>query len=806
MGRIRRHLVVILIAVILFFVPFFWLAPGEIDLGSDSTRLYLYDPLAYLKSIALFSVDPQGLVKVVPNQYLLPFISLNVLIYGIFRSSYVLVSLEKSIKLVASFLFIYLIVRRMLVQQFKERFAFAYEAASILAGIFYTFSPAVSVNMGYALLTHNQVFLNPLIFYLLFLYLVNQRGIYLWFTLFLTLIFSPNFSLVAPPPPFAFYPLALLFLYFYVTQVLRRSIPWKGLVFGAIFFLGLHAFHLIPSVAHLFDPESDLHQRAIEASVTENPGLAYFNAIVGLGKVSNNLLLAPTGTVEQWTSWIAFGLILGGFLLNKHNKRVRSSLFLIGVFFFTTLFLVSANITNLGVELYRKFFLIPGFGMFRNFIGQWQFVYAFFYALLFGVTTGIFLSRWRVRWVLCLSGVILGVFIYRSWPFLTGKLVDVIHRESLGVRVAVKMDPRYEETLTFIRALPPDGKILTLPLSDFYIQIVHGVNNGAYAGPSTIPYLTGRNDFAGYQIMGPFPEVFMRLAREKRYKDVKHLLALLNIRYIFYNSDPNVYEEKFPTIPYSYVRGSLPKTQSEYSQLNGYLAKNKIYENGPYKIFEMESSAFVPQLYVPKIVKAYQDDRDDWYGENKSFFVGEPSNPRDVVYVQNQICQKIFSEKNCQQPPFQIGSTAQIKFRKVNPTKYEIAVNQADLPFVLVLSNKYDYSWKLYPVRQRSGLSLTNSLKRVFSKFTLRIFSDPDIFQTAKLKPLPEKQHFRVNGYANAWYVVPIDLSTNNQYHFVLEVAAQKIFYQSLIISLIFIFVFLLWGIGLIYALFKNVI
>jgi len=50
MERIKKSkyfLSPIIISVILFFIPFFWLKPGEMDLGGDSTRLYFYDPVSF---------------------------------------------------------------------------------------------------------------------------------------------------------------------------------------------------------------------------------------------------------------------------------------------------------------------------------------------------------------------------------------------------------------------------------------------------------------------------------------------------------------------------------------------------------------------------------------------------------------------------------------------------------------------------------------------------------------------------------------------------------------------------------------
>ena len=70
--------------------------------------------------------------------------------------------------------------------------------------------------------------------------------------------------------------------------------------------------------------------------------------------------------------------------------------------------------------------------------------------------------------------------------------MNKIHTQSDNVRMTFAMDPKYEETLAFIRSLPDDGKILTLPLTDAYSQVLAGKNGGAYVGTSTISQLTGK--------------------------------------------------------------------------------------------------------------------------------------------------------------------------------------------------------------------------------------------------------------------------------------------------------------------------
>ena len=65
-----KRTIIIVICVLLFIVPFFWISPGELEMGGDSNRLFLYDPGSYLQVNALYSVEPQGVGKVASNQNL----------------------------------------------------------------------------------------------------------------------------------------------------------------------------------------------------------------------------------------------------------------------------------------------------------------------------------------------------------------------------------------------------------------------------------------------------------------------------------------------------------------------------------------------------------------------------------------------------------------------------------------------------------------------------------------------------------------------------------------------------------------
>ena len=72
----------------------------------------------------------------------------------------------------------------------------------------------------------------------------------------------------------------------------------------------------------------------------------------------------------------------------------------------------------------------------------------------------------------------------------------------------MNMDPVFIKALLYIRQLPTDGKVLTLPITDFGYQIVAGKDTGAYQGPSMISYLGGKQDFSGTGEFGRYRELF----------------------------------------------------------------------------------------------------------------------------------------------------------------------------------------------------------------------------------------------------------------------------------------------------------
>ncbi len=779
---IKCHWLALLVSSVLVVIPFFWFKPGEIDIGGDGGRLYFYDPVNLIKN-SVYVVLPFGVGNILARFFYIPLYSILAILMGITHSSYVLAAFYSGMKITVGFLAVYGIVKVLLGNKLKDKSnQIAVSASSLLAALFYVFNPAMTENYVRALPSHDQVFLNPLMFYLLLKYLTTSQFRFLSLALFASLIFSHSFSFTAAPPFFAFYPLGILFLIIYNVFILKRKIPWKGLAFGLLLFLGLHAFHLLPEYLDLFSAGTYTNTRVFnKTDILEQ--ISYFSGVLGIPKLSIRWFANSVYSQISWASIIVPLVIILGLIF---NKKAEKTVLLLGFFFLITFYFVNAKITDVGVELYRSLFYIPGFSMFRNFYGQWQFVYYFFYPLFFGVTVFYLFYRLSHKLMIVFSSIIVLYFVVSSWQFINGQLVNQLNNQST-TRVGIVLDPRYESVLDYIRSLPSDGKILLLPSSDYDYQVVHGLNNGAFVGRSMIGQLTGKKDFAGFMDLAPYSDTFWELSKAENYDGLQRLMGLLNIRYVFYNSDPNIYDDLFPSFPYDYVRKNLPANQTDYQRYVNKLSLTQLYKEGPYTVYQTGDDYYLPLFYTATNIHTYQDvPKLSEYAKAKSFFPIQATDVR-TAFMEQKDCMSMGADI-CNALTEKAKQTPKIYFRQINPTKYRIVVSGAQNPYVLVFSNSFHTNWNVY-----IDTIHTDPPAPDFSYFNGDIregnhtsqFISRTIFETQSMVKSSTTMHFSVNGYANAWYITPEYAGYRENYELVVEMENQKIFLLGLGVSFI---------------------
>lgn len=606
--------------IFLAIIPFFWLKPGEIDLGGDSSRLYFYDPINYLKSFPLYAVAPNGFNTENNASYLIPFTLSLAMLQKILFAPYLLVTVINSISLVVAFLSIYGILVMFLQYIDRSEKKINTYFAAITGAIFYTLSPLLTDGGWWkaALMTHNQFFLNPLMLFLLLRYVVTKNFTYMLIFLLLSIIFSPNFFL--SPYFFSFYPLAFLFLITFSAVVIRTHPPIKEIFVACFLYVLLHSIYLFQQVGDLFQSSSQLNQLVFSESGKLDRGLGYFLSVQGTTKIANHILGLPQGlsaTPDLHSLWVIIPmLVLGGLILRQkvgvRDKKTENTLLLILIFFLLTFFFATAKMTYTTLELYKFFFTIPGFGMFRNYAGQFSHVFVFYYSLVFGMSLFYlfaYLKDLGKKLVLLITILIL--FPLAAIPFIKGEWT----RESFnpGSKVEITMPIRlgleYERVLDFIREGPFDGKYLLLPLDDSGAQVLRG-EKGGYVGPPTIAYVTGKSVFSGLSGFEPFYKVFSSMVMNKDYEGLANLFSLLNMKYVFYNSDDAIYGDNFSGYPYAQARRFMPLTQETYREFFELLPLEKQTELGSTShLYELNNTYYRPHIYAAKQNYAVTDNK-----------------------------------------------------------------------------------------------------------------------------------------------------------------------------------------------------
>jgi len=338
---------------------------------------------------------------------------------------------------------------------------------------------------------------------------------------------------------------------------------------------------------------------------------------------------------------LVIGLILNG-RIHKKDREITQNYLLLYCFFIATLFFITANITNIGFELYKSLFNFSFFSIFRNYYGQFFFVHFFFLTLLIGQSLFyilIFLKSIKLK-IITYSFILLLILV-NAIPFIRGDMINLIWNkgEKVEFKIPIKIDPEYEKVLDYIRNTQKDGKYLVLPLTESFNQVLRGTQGGVYIGTPTISYLTGKSNFSGYQILFPFSQTFIELVKAKDYDTFKILLSILNIKYIFYNSD-DVYKY-FPHFPYEHVRNFMPQDHNSYIEFLENIDAQKKLSINKYHIYELNDNSYLPHIYIAKRTlyfdrKKYIVNVNNVDYTSAAFFKNPPGNEKRVAYLEKK--------------------------------------------------------------------------------------------------------------------------------------------------------------------------
>jgi hypothetical protein len=397
---------------------------------------------------------------------------------------------------------------------------------------------------------------------------------------------------------------------------------------------------------------------------------------------------------------------------------------------------VSANITLLGVKIYRQLFYIPGFTMFRSFDEKWYYAFAFFYAQLAGLSLYALVQKSKRGAIFVFLVVGLSV-LWRIAPFLQGAHYQETIYQSRNITKSFSMDPDLLDALSFVKKIPDNENFLTLPLTLPYFQVINGKEGGAYVGVSTVRYIGGKNDYAGFWYLEPFQQEMFDALKRNNMKKVLQIFSLFNIQYIFRNTDQRVMDDfpKFPFYRYDMTEDiPLINSQDSYDQFLKEFPITTVYEKGHFRISKFDDTVIRPAVYIPDIL----------YASQSGALTGDSFRS---AYVEEDICLR---EIVCNRKDDRVPG---VTFKPTSPGTYEVTfeINNRMEPFVVSLAEYYHPSWIL----ELHG------------------------------ENMPNVKHIRTNGYANGWIIDPITLHTAGTITGTMRLDFQRYFEWGRIVSVL---------------------
>lgn len=813
---------VFLLSVILFVIPFFWFEYGEGDFGGDSSRLYFFDPGAWLLNYGLSEISVSDFGWHHPTYFWIPFLSFLKLLHLIcWQQTHLVLASFNGLLLAVSFFSVYLIIRDL---SFEISLTPVRRMGAIIGGLFFVFAPLMTYNWQKSLYSWHQIAVYPLLVWFLIKYIRERRTSYLLYSLLLTVVFAINFSIWTGPVFFSFF--ILVFPLLFIYAVLHQRLWWflRGLVLGLILFALFHSWHLIPQVIAVASPSNALYQSAFSQTGKIDRGLTYFEAVRPMVKLTYNMTAFPQfylynrtnvspaflGMLKNYGTdhlsvFFLFPLIIfaGLGLSSRDFRRPRILFFSITMLWLLSMFLMTANLFGIyGPKGYAALFYLPGFGMFRSFYGVFLVPLVFFFALALGFAISYvlrFLTDATVQKTTVI--VLLAIIIYGGIPLITGQVVNVIMNDTNNLELSNRLPDDFLSILSQVKDLELDSKILTTPLTHFGYHIIQGNHGGAYVGPSPLSVLGGKQTFSGLssftipQSSLISPTFTMKILADRDYETIKRLFALLNIGYIFDNSNPIAYRDGFTGWPYGQdLWRAFPDNQSvrEFIDQMGY---QPVLQQGSFTLYSAPDS-FLPHLYIPRYTVNYRSTDD-----LTAYLTASPDYDLRTAFYQTGA--ELATTK------IETADDTFLEFKKINPMKYRVRIHNLRDNIPIVFSNAYHPGWKLLVSASQpsfepaAGPALISPVLQGTQQN--QNLPDGQLTEALSLHSIDEKFHQRANEYANSWWL-DLDYLKNNfsdqlrarpdggyDIEMVLEFTQRQYFWAGTLLSLSTIITSIVW-------------
>jgi len=363
------------------------------------------------------------------------------------------------------------------------------------------------------------------------------------------------------------------------------------------------------------------------------------------------------------------------------------------------------------------------------------------------------------------------LIVLNSYPFWTGELYGK-SRYGYDIRLRTLRFPKeYYTVEKMLTKKKIDFKVLYLPMGGrmglLHDKRFYGAYNeiaDIFANYAQVPSVINISD-KGIGVAQDYANVLQESINYNKSLLLLNLLNLANIKYII--------------IRLNTYLGSNQLSMKEIAQnLEKINRLPKTYEKNSIVIFE-NPYFLLPYIY-PSVENAIIYNNLD---SMVNMIEASSSNKLPLFIEKAHLKMDLHILANTQTYP-------NITFRKINPTKYKVIIDNATRPFFLVFSESYHPKWKAYIKTEIMKRGMGNGEWEIVAKYPKvnvrearheMKFTPRDISYLFK-KPLPEKYHLLVNGYANAWYIDPQKIGKQN-FTITLYFKLQSLFYLGLFIS-----------------------
>ncbi len=376
--------------------------------------------------------------------------------------------------------------------------------------------------------------------------------------------------------------------------------------------------------------------------------------------------------------------------------------------------------------------------------------------------------------VLSLSVLLIFSISVYGIPFFSGSYMK---DNPLGTSMSLTVPNYYKEIADFLGQDNNLFRILSIPTfsrQDSYVVYDWG---DKYYGPQMLNVWAEKPVIRaifplGVSSYNPVIQSVMSPRPPFNDKDLAKL-RLWNVRYITLHRDFDW--NLFRTTINSEEKSYQPEWLDAFVLNLDHVSKVAMFDK--VEIFKISDEIFVPYIYTVQnpvlINESINEISDNFTIVDKSAFL--------LLKDLNAEQTKLIREHNSSNE-----NIPKTTFKRMNPTKYYVKIENATEPFILIFSESYNPQWKAYLSNDETDIDISSTYEsfRVKEARHEHEYAPQDIGYLFKV-PLNENKHFQANGFFNAWYLDPKEFQKEN-FTIVLYFLPQSQFYIGATITGLF--------------------